>query len=107
MMALSTRMSTIGRCAAPSKVMLPPTMRTSRVGLSRQTRAASCRYPISLTCKESARPSIILGDTELAQQHADIDRAGGQVDLPEGQLAAQIELDQRRERRAGQLALDR
>ncbi len=49
----------------------------------------------------------VLGDAQHPQQRADVDPAGGQIEPRLGHLAAQVERDLPRERRAGDRACDR
>ena len=49
----------------------------------------------------------VLGDTQPAQQRADVDGAGGQIEVRHGWLGLQVQLDACRERRAGDLARGR
>ena len=75
-----------------------------RAPCPRPARAASCRAPRSAQLQTVRARVDVLGHAQPAQQRADVDVAGGQIELRDGRLAAQVELDQRRERRARELA---
>ena len=57
---------------------------------------------------EGLRVSVdVLGDTQPAQQRADVDGAGGQIEARHGLRGQQVQLDPGRERRTGDPARDR